>query len=408
VGVIRITSAIGQNAGSRFQTADRAWSAINVSIPVATCTNTGKFAWTRTDQLRLREFANSFYISDPTLRSSPFNDTLAISNVTISDNLWIGLFDDTLYKTAFHFVTPLIYFIITILAVRFANERFAKVYRSRKVKSFGQALQLCLTTPPFMALVIEACSTATLGIFYAVDGMWSNANSAMTSLRALFFGQLFLVSLATSVLVGLNFADFRKAQKNKEMMSGKSFSDRHRSVLWFTAAVFAAVEILGQYLRPIANLYVFVNLVAILFGFVVSGWFLLEARWFSAAINKMAATTQGQQGGGAPSTNTLFKNMVRRIVVWTHVANVGLLGTMALGLWGTFKINWLLNVANWPYFWFAAQITRGLCSLGKVMLCRLPNNERGASKSTASVRASSTLQAHGHESPKAKEVIPKS
>jgi hypothetical protein len=298
VGVLQINRVVGRDPGILIQTADRTWDGMNISIPAVICANTGTLSGETASQARITAFDKSWSDNSPVMRPSPFNESMVVSDVFITGNDWVKMYDDPLYQFAFHFITPAMFFFVSFQAVRFARERFVKLNKSGKLTKSPAKLFAATLTPPFMALVIEACTTAASGIFYAVDGMWANRSGPFYGGRALFFGALMMISLTTSIFVGINFADFRRAQKNMEVMGTKSFVDRHRKLLSFVAFLFIVLEVLGSVLRAHPLFTKLINMVAILSGLVVSVWFLSEAQSFSSAIGHMASTMEGASNAG--------------------------------------------------------------------------------------------------------------
>ena len=125
------------------------------------------------------------------------------------------------------------------------------------------------------------------------------------------------MSMTSSVLVALNFADFRMAQKSMKKMSGKSFVNRHRGLLMFTAAFFTVFEVTAALLRRIPLVYPISNLIGILCGIFISGWFWFEARTFSKTLKGMAASSESASTAGGTGKNAVYKKMVRRKKVMT-------------------------------------------------------------------------------------------
>jgi hypothetical protein len=372
---------------------------LNVSIPVITCMNSGDFpSEAATSQQRLTEFVNTWYMSDPTQRAGPFNTSLTVSDIVITGNRWAVMLTTPFYVAMFSVVIPMVYLIIMLMAWYFAHERLAKARRARRRRRLCARLKLTLT-PPFLALFIEACSTAFIAIFYFIDGWWANAGNPLEELRELFYGALFLVSLSTSVFVGLNFSDFRKAQEKAEMLSGESFVDRHRTLLWFVATVFLATEVLGGVLRDFQMLYILVNGITMMLLVAVSLWFYLEAGEFSRALNRMATVQEGPSKT-AGAMNAIYKAMVRRITRWTYIACFSCLGAVGISFVLTFHPFMLWRVDNWPVCWLVFHIFRCLFSLSKVMLCRLPRGDRlsrNRTRAVADATSSSSLVAPSSE-----------
>ena len=76
---------------------------------------------------------------------------------------------------------------------------------------------------------------------------------------------------------------------------------------------------------------------------------------------------------------------VKRILKWTKTASFSLGTILALGIAATFHRSFLWNTTNWPIIWFIMHGMRSLFSLSKVLLCRLPNNERSRKKKVGAV-----------------------
>jgi hypothetical protein len=113
VGVIQINSIVGRDPGVDIQSGDRNWGGMNITIPVMMCGNTGTLSGETASQARIMAFDQSWRENDPALRPSPFNESMVVSDVYITGNEWIDLFDNPLYQFAFHVVTPAMFFFVS-------------------------------------------------------------------------------------------------------------------------------------------------------------------------------------------------------------------------------------------------------------------------------------------------------
>jgi hypothetical protein len=276
------------------------------------------------------------------------------------------MFASTLYFVAMRIFVPAMFTCVFLVAVAFSYERFAMA------RKLGHTLWFAVT-PPLVSMLIEGLAVFLLGIFYAVDGQWSNENSPLKGLRLWLVGELFLVSMATSVLVGLTFGDFRRSSKRLMNMNKNSFSKRHRVALLVSSAGLLGLEGIIAVLRRFPAIYQLLNAIAIIVGGLLSAWFFYEVKQFTEILKTLAMSDNGTT---IRSSNDLLHRMVRHIRKWSLAAGCTLFVSLVSGLVGTFHPFFVWRVSNWGVFWCFFHTLRAFFALCKIQLSRLPRNQR--------------------------------
>jgi hypothetical protein len=375
LGVVTLIPYVGRQSGLYYGSFDRKaiWDGSVLEdlpqaqyIPFLFCSND-----LATDlgepgsQASLSAFVNSWY-DKPESREAPFKTPLVLDSLVTSENPWPVMFESGLFVAAMRVLVPLMFFSVFVLAVAFCYERFKKALDRRK--TLWSAM-----TPPLVAMLVEGVTVLILGVFYAVDGQWSNTESALKGLRHLFFGELLLLSLSSSVLVGLTFSDFRRSSERLQHLAENSFVQRHRGVLFAASAGLMAFEVVSGALRRITYVYQALNAFSILVGGLVALWFFYEAKMFTEILKTLASSNNGTPNSGS---NLMLRDMVRRIKNWSYALSCAIAVSLIAALIATFHPYFLWRKVGWAGFWFCFHILRAFVALCKVQLCRLPRNQR--------------------------------
>jgi hypothetical protein len=375
LGVVTLVPYVGRQAGIYYDSFDRKaiWDGSVLQdlpqaqyIPFLFCSND-----LATDlgepgsQASITAFVNSWY-EKPESRVAPFNAPLVVDSLVTSENPWPVMFETTLYVVVMRVVVPLMFWSVFVGAVAFSYERFKKALEMRR--TLWSAM-----TPPLVAMLVEAATVFLLGVFYAVDGQWSNTESTLKGFRLLFFGELLLLSLSSSVLVGLTFGDFRRTSKRLQHLAANSFVQRHRGALLAASAGLMALEVLSGVLRRIQFVYQALNAVSILVGALIAAWFFYEAKMFTGILKTLATSNNAPASTGS---NEMLRGMVRHIQNWSYAASFTIAVSLIAALIATFHPYTLWRTVGWAAFWLCFHSLRAFLALCKVQLCRLPRNQR--------------------------------
>jgi hypothetical protein len=308
-------------------------------------------------------------------RSYPFNLSTLSGTFNVDENPWKAtVFNNTLYRFVFQGFIAGLFFLGAGLGVYYMYERVQSVRKHNK-GSLGKVMSV-----PFVALALEVTCCFILGLFFVVDGNWAVEDSAMSSLRQSFLGQLALISMGSSVLIGLSFTDFRQSSKRLRNLTQSSFASRHRTFLLGSAMVLVLFEIVAGVMRGYAAfVWLALNALSILIAGLIGVWFAFEAKQFTEILEELSnragtftATTASSNNGGVGS-------MLRRVVIhtryWTIASSAVLFFMVIMNLSLNFG-DFLWQPDYWPILWFFTLTGRATFSIFKVILCRLPTTQR--------------------------------
>jgi hypothetical protein len=233
-GVVYLSPEVGRIPGIWYSTytsgralANDALAALIGSntalVPFVHCAVTDTSIPGVSDSTALKEFLDT--------RKTPLVDRLAqlssstmMMNVTVEGNTWIDMYESPSYVAVFFGVFPFLLLCCTCLGVYYMSVRISRSVKALRRQN-PQGVDIMhnikeIVNVPLAALFIESLQALFLAIFLIGDGNWAVVDSPLFAWRDVMTAQLLLISMSSSVLVGLSFNDFRKLSKKLSLAMG--------------------------------------------------------------------------------------------------------------------------------------------------------------------------------------------
>jgi hypothetical protein len=376
LGVITFVPMTGHEAGTFYDSFDRTTLFETTAladvpehdyIPFLMCAQDEPDRSGIYSQQALTTFLDNWYAL-PSDRAAPFDNStgpVLIGNVIITPNPWIELYSSSYYVVAFRVATPLLFMYIAASGFFYALERFANTTVA------GSSLAKTLS-PPLCALIIEAVSTLMFGLFMAMDGWGSNLESTVVDFRYLFIGGLMMVTASSSMLVGLTFKSISDSHQLASKVH-KTVLGEYRVTLIVGAVLALGVEVFGVLARNSmpATMWKSMMMISMGLSLLVGVWFLHEARGFARILHGMGRSVRGLNTGANELRTTLLN-----VSFYGVASSIALFIIVSVGSVGVLHPYAAFRTENWTILWFVFFVARGIHSLAKVRLCRIPKSKR--------------------------------
>jgi hypothetical protein len=299
------------------------------------------------------------------------NSADLFASIDITASRWGALFTSLTYNAFFHGFIALLFFFTCGLGVWFVAERMKHAPTKGQGASRFEGL-----TVSVVALLIEIVVSFVCGLFYAADGLWAT-ESFISPMRTMMMGQLTIVSLGSSVLVGLTFSDLRQSSKQLRLIR-LGFVARHRRILFVLAGLLIGAEVVGTVFRRRSySVYVITNGVVFLIAMAITAWFAIEAHAFSNVLTEIATPSQDTI---LSTSQKQLRQVIEHTRFWGYAHSITLLFLFASAMFANVHPYLLWNVNWWPICWGFIATFRAGQSICKIMLCRLsPALDDGAS-----------------------------